>query len=72
MYKIGVDLGGTNIAVGLINDNYEIIARAGTKTNIPRPAEEIFADNQPEAIRTFKRYNPCCEIIAITILEEGR
>lgn len=44
MYRIGVDLGGTNIAVGVINDNYEIIARAGTKTNIPRPAEEIFAD----------------------------
>ena len=44
MYRIGVDLGGTNIAVGLINENYEIIARAGAKTNIPRPAEEIFAD----------------------------
>ena len=44
MYRIGVDLGGTNIAVGLINDDYEIIARAGAKTNIPRPAEEIFAD----------------------------
>ena len=44
MYRIGVDLGGTNIAVGVINDNYEIIARAGAKTNIPRPAEEIFAD----------------------------
>lgn len=44
MYRIGVDLGGTNIAVGLINDEYEIISRAGTKTNIPRPAEEIFAD----------------------------
>ena len=25
MYKIGVDLGGTNIAVGVINENYEII-----------------------------------------------
>ena len=35
-------------------------------------AKEIFADNQPEAIRIFKRYNPCCEILAITILEEGR
>ena len=44
MYRIGVDLGGTNIAVGVINDSFEIIARAGTKTNIPRPAEEIFAD----------------------------
>lgn len=44
MYRIGVDLGGTNIAVGVINDNYEIIVRAGTKTNIPRPAESIFSD----------------------------
>ena len=44
MYRIGVDLGGTNIAVGVINENYEIIARAGAKTNIPRPAEEIFDD----------------------------
>ena len=44
MYRIGVDLGGTNIAVGVINENLEIISRANTKTNIPRPAEEIFAD----------------------------
>lgn len=44
MYRIGVDLGGTNIAVGVINDKLEIISRANTKTNIPRPAEEIFAD----------------------------
>ena len=35
-------------------------------------ADEIIADNQPEAIRTFKRHHPCCEILAITILEEGR
>lgn len=44
MYRIGVDLGGTNIAVGVINDKFEIISRSNTKTNIPRPAEEIFAD----------------------------
>ncbi len=44
MYRIGVDLGGTNIAVGLINEKMEIISRSNTKTNIPRPAEEIFAD----------------------------
>ena len=44
MYRAGVDLGGTNIAVGIINDKYEIIGRAKLKTNIPRPAEEIFAD----------------------------
>ncbi len=44
MYRIGVDLGGTNIAVGVINEKYEIIARAGAKTNMPRPAKEIFSD----------------------------
>ena len=35
-------------------------------------AEEIIADNQSQAIRNFKKCNPCCEIIAITLLEEGR
>ncbi|MBQ7294940.1 MAG: ROK family protein [Clostridia bacterium] len=44
MYRIGVDLGGTNIAVGVINENYEIKAKATAKTNMPRPAKEIFAD----------------------------
>lgn len=44
MYKIGVDLGGTNIAVGVIDNNYKIISIGKAKTNIPRPAEEIFDD----------------------------
>ncbi len=44
MYRIGVDLGGTNIAVGVIDENYKIIGLGKAKTNIPRPAEEIFDD----------------------------
>lgn len=44
MYRIGVDLGGTNIAVGVVDDNYKIIGRGKVKTNAPRPAEEIFDD----------------------------
>ena len=44
MYKVGVDLGGTNIAVAVINDKLDIIGRGQRKTNAPRPAEEIFAD----------------------------
>ncbi len=44
MYKIGVDLGGTNIAVGVIDREYKIIGTGKAKTNIPRPAEEIFDD----------------------------
>lgn len=44
MYKIGVDLGGTNIAVGVINDENKIIGISKRKTNTPRPAKEIFDD----------------------------
>lgn len=44
MYYIGVDLGGTNFAVGICNENYEIIARGEGKTNAPRPCEELCAD----------------------------
>ena len=28
MYRIGVDLGGTNIAVGVIDENYKIVLNA--------------------------------------------
>ena len=32
MYYIGIDLGGTNIAVGIVNENHEIIAKGSTPT----------------------------------------
>ncbi len=44
MYRIGVDLGGTNIAVGVIDENLKIIGRGKMKTNCPRPAAEIMDD----------------------------
>lgn len=34
MYYIGVDLGGTNIAVGLVNEKWEILHKASVKTNV--------------------------------------
>lgn len=43
MYNIGIDLGGTNIKVGLVDENYNIIAKATAKTDLPRPVEEICA-----------------------------
>lgn len=49
MYRIGVDLGGTNIAVGVIDENYKIIGRGKVKTRAPRPAEAIF-DSIKEAV----------------------
>ncbi len=44
MYRVGVDLGGTNIAVGVVDDNYNIIGRGKMKTNAPRDAKLIFDD----------------------------
>ncbi len=44
MYRIGVDLGGTNIAVGVISEDLKIVGRGSVKTRAPRPAEEIFDD----------------------------
>ncbi len=41
MYNIGIDLGGTNIKVGVVDENYNIVGRSNIKTNLPRPAEEI-------------------------------
>lgn len=44
MYRIGVDLGGTNIVSGVVNENCEIVAKASRPTNAPRAAEGIFDD----------------------------
>ncbi len=44
MYRIGIDLGGTNIAAGLVNEKFEIIAKDSTPTLVGRPSEEIVAD----------------------------
>lgn len=44
MYRIGVDLGGTNIAVGVVTKDLKIIGRGKVKTKCPRPANEIFDD----------------------------
>ncbi len=50
MYRIGVDLGGTNIAVGVVDENYNIVGRAKRKTNAKRGAESV-CDDIAAAIR---------------------
>ncbi len=46
MYNIGIDLGGTNIAAGIVNESYEIIKKGSTPTNASpdRCADDITAD----------------------------
>ena len=40
-YRVGIVLGGTNIVAGVVDDDYNIIAKANCKTNVPRPEAEI-------------------------------
>ncbi len=44
MYYIGVDLGGTNIATGIMGEDGKIIYKCSEKTGAQRPPEEITAD----------------------------
>ncbi len=44
MYYIGIDLGGTNIAAGIVNENYEIICKESTPTLANREPELIVKD----------------------------
>lgn len=50
MYYLGIDLGGTNIAAGVVNENYEIIGRGKMKTNAGR-ADDLILDDMAEAAR---------------------
>ena len=44
MVTIGVDLGGTNIAVGIVNEQYEIVKKGSVPTKPERGADAIVAD----------------------------
>ncbi len=44
MYYIGIDLGGTNIAVGIVTKEGEILKKMSVPARAERPFEEIFAD----------------------------
>ncbi len=44
MYSIGIDLGGTNIAAGIVDSSYKILTKASIPTQRMRPADEITAD----------------------------
>ena len=43
-YYIGVDLGGTNIAAGIVDKNGEIICKKSVRTNLPKPEAELEND----------------------------
>ena len=40
-YTIGIDLGGTTMTAGIVNENYEIVGKLTWATRLPRPAEDL-------------------------------
>ena len=44
MYYLGIDLGGTNIAAGVVREDGTLLAKHSLPTLVERPAEEIVAD----------------------------
>lgn len=58
---IGIDIGGTNVRVGLINEHLELVRKAGVLTNRFRDSDELF-----DQIKTMIEYvdidNQACKI----------
>ncbi len=44
MYYLGIDIGGTNLSVGVVDENYKVIGRGSRRAHVPRPIEEFCDD----------------------------
>ena len=56
MYRIGIDLGGTFIAAGLVDESLRIIDKESVRTSAPRPMEAI-ADDMAALVRELLARN---------------
>lgn len=64
MYYIGVDLGGTNIAVGIVDENYNIVKKGSVPTLADREADAIIADMANLAKRLLDECNISLDDVA--------
>ena len=64
MKRIGVDLGGTNIAVGVVSENGSILAEASVKTLPRRPYQEVVRDMGNCVLRAMDKAGVTLEEIA--------
>ncbi len=51
MYNIGIDLGGTNIAMGLVDDALHLVYQVSEPTNLPKSPERLADDIHALAVR---------------------
>lgn len=55
MYYLGVDLGGTNIAIGLVDENFKIVLKDKVPTGASRPVSDIMDDMAALCISIVER-----------------
>ena len=44
-YTIGIDLGGTTMTAGLVDEAYNIVGKITRPTRLPRPAQDLVHPN---------------------------
>lgn len=72
MYYIGIDLGGTNIAVGLVSEEGELVAKKSVKTHSERPFKDILKDMADCVLLLLDEQKvPLDEVISIGIGTPG-
>ncbi len=72
MYYIGVDLGGTNIAVGIVNEKLEILKKSSIPTNANRNPDLIVKDMADLAARLLSELKiPLSEVLYAGIATPG-
>ena len=72
-YYIGVDLGGTNIAAGVVDVNGKIFCKKSVKTNLPKPEAQLEKDiyNLCKSLCEENGYNLEKDIISVGIGTPG-
>ena len=53
-YYVGIDLGGTNIKAGIVDDQGQLLNKDSIKTNAQRPMEEIIHDMGSLAVKVIE------------------
>ncbi|MCQ2455721.1 MAG: ROK family glucokinase [Clostridia bacterium] len=72
MYYIGVDLGGTNIAVGIVDEDCKIVKKASVPTRPERGADAIVADMAAVAKNLLMELNiPMSEVASAGVATPG-
>lgn len=44
MYYLGIDLGGTNIAIGIVDENYKVLIKDSVPTGAEREGRAVIRD----------------------------